>query len=144
MIKSPSLPGFFSACGPSGRRTSTPCWSIVVTTMKMMSSTRQTSTSGVTLMSPLTSSGLPPPAPNAIARLRLRPGRGGRYAGARLVLDEVVDELRRGVRHLHLEAVHLVEEVVVQPDGRDGHEEAEGGGHERLGDPGRDGTQSAR
>src|SRR5436305_1532270 len=107
-----------------GTSTSSPICRIGVATMKMMRSTRQTSTSGVTLMSPLTSSGLPPPAPNAIARLRLRPGRGGRYAGARLVLDEVVDELRRGVRHLHLEAVDFVQEVVVQPDRRDGHEEA--------------------
>src|SRR3954447_6748452 len=118
IIRSPSFPGLFSECSPCGRRTSTPCCSIGVTTMKMMSRTRQTSTSGVTLMSPLISSGLPPPAPNAIACLL--PHRGGRRArrpgpDPRLVLDEVVDELRGRVGHLHLEAVDLVQEVVVHP-----------------------------
>src|SRR5437763_2966672 len=128
MVRSPSFPGFFSACGPWGKRTSTPCCSIGVTTMKMMRRTRQTSTSGVTLMSPLISSGLPPPAPNAI--LRLLPDRCDRAAGpdARLVLDEVVDQLRRRIRHLHLEAIDLVQEVVVHPDRRNGHEESERGG----------------
>src|ERR1051325_494360 len=109
--------------------------------MKMMSSTRQTSTSGVTLMSPLTSSGLPPPAPNAMPSSAL-PRR--LHPGARLVLDEVVDQLRRRVRHLHLEPVDLVEEVVVQPHRRDSHEEAERGRDERLGDAGRHGAETAR
>src|SRR5207249_2430691 len=48
--------------------------------------------------------------------------------------DEVVDELHRGVVHLDVEGFHFVGEVVVSPDGRDGHEEAEGGGDERFGD----------
>src|SRR5258708_5195981 len=155
MMRSVSLPGFFTACCPSGRRTSTPCCSMGVTTMKMISSTRQTSTRGVTLMSPLISSGLPPPAPNAmlsVLPLPLRPysvvrcslfaarssttmkaslksarTSGGAYLRLRRVLDEVVDELRGGVGHLHVEAIDLVEEVVVHPDGGNGHEEAEGG-----------------
>src|SRR6185436_6368848 len=121
MTRSPWSPGFFSACGPAGRSTSTPGCSIGVTTMKMMSSTRQTSTRGVTLMSPLTSSGLPPPAPNAICPPPLRFD-----ASARFVLDEVVDQLRRGVRHLDVEALDLVEEVVVHPDRGHGDREAEG------------------
>src|SRR5687767_13591315 len=107
MITSVCSPGFFSECGPAGSSTSTPDCSIGVTTMKMMRRTRQTSTRGVTLMSPLISSGLPPPAPKAIAS-----SGSGASADLRRVLDEVVDELRRGVRHLHLEALDLVEEVV--------------------------------
>src|SRR4029079_11629414 len=49
-------------------------------------------------------------------------------------LDEVVDELRGGVGHLDLEALDLVREDVEKPHGRDGHEGAERGGDERLGD----------
>src|SRR5262249_32662255 len=37
-------------------------------------------------------------------------------------LDEVVEKLRSGVRHLDLEPIDLVHEVVVDPDGRDGDE----------------------
>ena len=51
--------GIFSGWLVSGSATSIPFCSIGVTTMKMMSSTRQTSTSGVTLISlrtPLTGS----------------------------------------------------------------------------------------
>src|SRR5207247_2566044 len=129
MVRSVSFPGLFSECGPVGRRTSTPDCSIGVTTMKMMRSTRQTSTSGVTLMSPLISSGLPPPGPNAMLGLLSCRGRGAARSYARLVLDEVVDELRRRVRHLHLEAIDLVQEVVVHPDRRNGHEESESSGH---------------
>src|SRR5438105_49894 len=135
MIRSPSLPGFFSACGPSGSSTSTPCCNIGVTTMKMMSSTRQTSTRGVTLMSPLTSSGLPPPAPNAIVTSALPPDRrGGARAYASLILDEVVDQLRGRVRHLHVETIHFIEEVVVHPDCRNGDEQTERRGDQRFGD----------
>src|SRR5437016_2170203 len=72
---------------------------------------------------------------------------GGRHLGASLWLvghgrlllgaaaqDEVVDEFHGGVVHLDVEGLHFVGEVVVSPDGRDGHEEAEGGGDERFGD----------
>src|SRR5438067_1355223 len=124
-----------------GTSTSRPICRIGVATMKMMSSTRTTSTRGVTLMSPLTSSGLPPPAPNATA---LSPHRGcGAGVDASLVLDEVVDELRRGIGHLDGETIDFVQEVVVEPDRRNGHEQAEGGGDERFGDTGRNGAQSA-
>src|SRR5688572_8582976 len=139
MIRSPSLPGRFSACGPVGSSTSTPCWSMGVTTMKMIRSTRQTSTSGVTLMSPFTSSGLPPPAPNAMSLLL----RGASLDRARLVLDEVVDQLRRRVRHLHLETLDLAHEVVVHPHRGDGDEQPERGRCQGLGDPGRHGAETA-
>ena len=63
---------------------------------------------------------------------------------ARFVLDEVVDQLRRRIRHLDLEALDLVQEVVVHPHRRHGHEEAEGRRGQRLGDPGRHRAESAR
>src|SRR5436190_8299962 len=71
---------------------------------------------------------------------------GGRHLGAglwlvghgRLLLraaaqDKVVDQLHRGVVHLDVEGFHFVGEVVVRPDGRDGHEETKRRGHERFG-----------
>src|SRR5688500_3864215 len=109
-----------------------------VTTMKMMSRTRQTSTRGVTLMSPLTSSGLPPPAPNAIDQSSSDP-----RPRARLILHEVVDQLRRRIRHLDLKALDFVQEVVVEPDGRNRDEQSECGRAERFGDSCGDGTETA-
>src|SRR6184192_4483793 len=47
--------------------------------------------------------------------------------------DKVVDQLHRGVVHLDVEGFHFVGEVVVRPDGRDGHEETKRRGHERFG-----------
>src|SRR4029079_2723031 len=97
--------------------------------MKMISSTRQTSTNGVTLMSALTALWL------SVAKC-LSPdacGMGGALLRP-LLLDEEVDQLRRGVGHLHLEALEDVGEVVEQPRRRDGDAEAEGGGHQGLRD----------
>src|SRR5882762_65135 len=56
--------------------------------------------------------------------------------------DEVVDELHRGVVHLDVEGFYFVGEVVVSPDGGDGHEETEGGGDERFGDTAGDGGKT--
>src|SRR5881397_3433671 len=124
MIRSPSLPGFFSECAPSGRRTSTPFCSRGVTTMKMINSTRQTSTRGVTLMSLRTSR-------TSVGLLCL----GSMLAP--LALHEEVDQLGRGVGHLDLQPLELLGEVVEHPGRRDGDAETEGSGHERLGDAGR-------
>src|SRR5512139_4195809 len=60
-----------------------------------------------------------------------------------LPLHEVVDQLRRGVRHLDLEALDLVEEVVVEPDGRDCDAETGRRAVERLGDTGQDRAEAA-
>jgi len=49
----------------------------------------------------------------------------GRYLGR--LLDEVVDHLRRGVVHLHVEVFEATREVVVEPHRRDGNDEAERG-----------------
>src|SRR5207245_10482419 len=56
--------------------------------------------------------------------------------------NEVVDELHRGVVHLDVEGFHLVGEVVVSPDGGDGHEKTEGGGNEGFGDTAGDGRET--
>src|SRR5262245_65359034 len=108
----------------SGFITSTPDCSMGVTTMKMISSTRHTSTRGVTLMSLLT--------PATISGLLCL---GSMLAP--LPLHEEVDHLGRGVRHLELQPLELAGEVVEHPGRRDGDAEAEGGGDERLGDTGR-------
>src|SRR5512137_916820 len=119
----------------SGRVTALPRWSRGVITMKMMSSTSTTSTSGVTLMSLLT-----PLLPTSIDMTGTP-----RYArtGLAAFLDEEVHELGGGVVHVHLDLLHLVREVVEEHHGGDGHEQAEGGGHERLGDAGGHGAQAA-
>src|SRR4029077_6625100 len=113
----------------AGSETSTPFCNIGVTTMKMINSTSQTSTRGVTLMSlrtPRTSVGL------LCLGSMLAP----------LPLHEEVDQLRRRVRHLDLQPLEHVGEVVEHPGPRDGDRETKGGGHERLGDTGRDGADA--
>src|SRR6516165_10847042 len=106
--------------------------------MKMIRRTRQTSTSGVTLMSLCSLSRRPPP-PIPMEKL-LR----GELRARAAPFDEVVDELVPGVRHLDLEALDVVHEDVEHPHGRDGHEEAERRRDEGLGDTGRNGRDTAR
>src|SRR5688572_13358406 len=132
--------GMGSGSSVCGSWTGLPSISSGVTTMKMISSTRQTSTSGVTLISDLTAfSPLP-------ASLAARPNCMGSSCrpGDALLLDEEVDQLRRGVGHLHLQALEHVGEVVEHPGRGNGHAEAEGGGDEGLGDTGRDRADAAR
>src|ERR1700742_3522639 len=130
MVSCLELSGILSGFAVSGSDTLMPFWSIGVTTMKMIRSTKQTSTRGVTLMSLRTS----------LTRLSfwclcniLAP----------LPLHEEVDQLRGGVRHLDLKPLQLVREVVEHPGRRNGDAETEGGGDERLGDTGRDGADAA-
>src|SRR5687767_10385751 len=107
-----------------------------VTTMKMIRSTRQTSTSGVTLMSDVRAAWLSLPSELTLADFFI--------AGSDF-LHEVDGHLRARIRHLHGEAVDAVLEVVVSPHCGDGHEEAAGGGEQRFGDTGRDrGDAAAR
>src|SRR5690606_3602728 len=60
------------------------------------------------------------------------------------LLDEVVDHLRRGVVHLHVEVLEAARQVVVEPHRRNGDEEAERGLDERFRNTGRDGADAAR
>src|SRR6187401_2059784 len=136
--------GMRSGSVVSGRVTSTPCCSIGVTTMKMISRTRQTSTRGVTLISLRTLKSPEPTLwenPKAIGQ-SLRAADSAyagillahRGLGAALLLDEEVEKLRRRVRHLDLEPLERIGEVVEHPRRRDGHEQAERRGDEGLGD----------
>src|SRR5438128_6232604 len=115
-----------------GNFTSTPFWSMGVMTMKMMRRAIMMSAMGVTLMSAMAAPFLPPPTAIDMGRL------------LRALLDEVVEQLRAGVVHLDVEALDLAREVVVRPHRRHRHEQAEGGGDERLRDTGRDGGDAAR
>src|SRR5260370_3495425 len=122
--------GIFSGLWVSGRATSTPFCSIGVTTMKMINSTRQTSTRGVTLIWLFTS----------ITRLGLT--RRGSIPTP--LLHEEVDQLGGRVRHLDLQPLQLVGEVVEHPGRRDVDAEPESGRHHRLGDAGRHRADAAR
>src|SRR3984893_13274924 len=122
--------GIFSGTFVSGRATSTPFCSSGVTTMKMTSSTRQTSTRGVTLIWLFTS----------MTRLGLT--RRGSIPTP--LLHEEVDQLGGRVRHLDLQPLQLVGKVVEHPGRRDGDAEAEGGRPQRLGDAGRHRADAAR
>src|SRR6266540_3928867 len=133
-----------------GSLTSTPFWSMGVITMKMMSSTIMMSAMGVTLMAAMAPPFLPPTAID-IGRLLdrgTRPGgprpRVDLWRALRALLDEVVEKLRAGVVHLHVEPLDLAREEVVGPDRGDGHEEAERRGDQGFRDAGGDGGDTAR
>src|SRR5438874_1440308 len=101
-----------------------PCCSMGVTTMKMINNTNITSTIGVTLMLLLI---FAPSSRFASDMKRLL-----RPAGAAAALQEVIDQLARGVIHLHVERFDLAGEVVEHHDGRDGDEQPERRGHQRF------------
>src|SRR5207237_657278 len=58
-------------------------------------------------------------------------------------LEEEVDQLVGGVGDVHRHLLHPVGEVVEHHQRRDGDQQAEGGGDERLGDADRDGGEAA-
>src|ERR1700704_4791185 len=123
----------------------------------MISSTNMTSTSGVTLISDLTPP-LAPPRSIAIAvspciaacgfGIADQPIRNPqseiRNSLLRGLLDEVVDELRRGVVHLHVEALDAAGQVVVEPDRRNRDDQTERGLDERFRNTHRDGADAGR
>src|SRR2546430_2159144 len=114
--------------------------------MKMISSTNITSISGVTLMSALTAArALVADRATGLRRLlRLEFLREDRAAELRPdALDQIVDQLLRGVRHLDGEEVDLGREVVVEPDRRNGDDETERGRDQRFRDTGGYGPERA-
>src|SRR4051794_8364185 len=127
MISCFSVSGVFSGASVIGRLIGTPFCSMGVTTMKMISSTRQTSTRGVTLMSAF-----------SVVFCSLSAGLCHRCLFILGFLHEVNCHFGTGVGHLDREAVDTILKVVVRPDGRDGDEETAGGGEERFRDTGRD------
>src|SRR5437016_6125757 len=149
-LPSRSMPSRISS-GPSGRSSGfsergivawKPAAMIGVTIMKMMSSTSITSISGVTLMSALTADlalALVTDRATGLRRL-LRLEFLGEDRAAELradALDQVVDQLLGGIRHFDRQEVDLGAEVVVQPYGGNGDDEAERGRDERFRDTGR-------
>src|SRR5260221_13157521 len=124
-----------------------------VMTMKMISSTSTTSTSGVTLISART----PPLAWRFETRRRrggVSPasfgcpvGRGGRGltldGSGGVALEDRVDELGRRLVDVDRDVVEPRREVVVEPDGQDRDAQADGRRDERLGDAGGDRADAA-
>src|SRR5215467_5459128 len=98
-----------------------PFCNIGVTTMKMIRRTSITSAIGVTLMSAVTSP-LPPLDPIPIGLLPHS-----------VLLDEVVDQLGRRIRHFDTERFNLIGEPVVCPHGGHGHEQTESRSNECFG-----------
>src|SRR3989440_6565497 len=143
-LTSPSPSGRFSGFADGGIVAWNPAAIRGVTIMKMISSTSITSISGVTLMSALTAArALVADRATGLRRLlRLEFLREDRAAELRPhALDQIVDQLFRGVRHLDGEKVDLGGEVVVEPDRRNGDDETERGGDQGLRDPGRHGAE---
>src|SRR5512135_3078746 len=114
--------------------------------MKMISSTSITSAIGVTLMSALT-----PPlvllvdmatARGHLCREVLRESRTAELVPH--TLDQVVDQCLRGVRHLDDQELELRLEEVEQPHRRNGDDQTEGRGDQRLRDTARHRRQAAR
>src|SRR5574342_12277 len=144
-----SMPSRTSSC-PSGRFSGFCERGIVawkpfairgVTIMKMISSTSITSMSGVTLMSALTAArALVADRATGLRRLlRLEFLREDRPAEFRSdALDEVVDQLLRGVGHLDGEKVDLGGEIVLEPHLGNRDDQTERGRDQRLGDTRRD------
>src|SRR5690349_10148484 len=119
---------------------------IGVTIMKMMSNTSITSMRGVTLMSALTAArALVADRATGLRRLLRREFlREDRPAELRPdALDQVIDQLLRGVGHLDGEEVDLGGEVVVEPHGGNRDDQTKGGGDQRFGDTGRHRGQRA-
>src|ERR1700678_2760749 len=134
---------------------------IGVTTMKIISSTSITSTIGVTLISEVTLAAsfrfandiefcllralaLPRSATTTVRKSGRRRETGASSATHVCVLlllgpthtpalQEVIDQFARGVIHLHVERFHATGQVVKHHDRRNGHKQADGGGHERFG-----------
>src|SRR5213083_3248510 len=135
-LPSRSMPSRTSS-GPSGRSSGfsergivawKPAAMMGVTIMKMIRSTSITSISGVTWMSALTAARalVADRATGRLRLLRLELLREDRAAELRPnALDQVVDQLFRGVGHLDREEVDLGGEVVVEPHRRDRDDQAE-------------------
>src|SRR5690606_36292069 len=111
----------FSACSTFTMSIGLPSWTFGKTTMKMMRSTKTTSTNGVTLMLGM--------APLAFAPVS---------SGAPMGALQMVDELARGVLHHHVESLEPRRQGIEREDGRDRDDETHGRDDERFRDPGGD------
>src|SRR6478752_2168314 len=112
-----------------------------VTTMKMISSTSTTSTSGVMLISGLAPLALFPPTATPMTQLRSssESGRVPLLGGARYgVVLQLVEQLARGAAQRGLDAGDARVQVVEGDHRRNGDQEAEGRLDQRLGDAAHD------
>src|SRR5438270_13891954 len=116
MTVCPWVSGLSTVFVALGSLTLMPCCNNGATSIMMMSSTSMTSTSGVTLISDLT----PPWAPPRSIAIQKSPN-----SGLRGLPDKVVDELRRGIVHLHVEVLDATGQVVVEPNRRNRNNEPE-------------------
>src|SRR5687768_4058354 len=126
-----------------GRFTCSPCCIIGAVTMKMISSTSITSTSGTTLISESEVATYPPrprrPRPDPPESCFCTEGIiSRRSTGLREVALGDVQELEREVVHLGGEVLHPVREVVVEIHRRDRREEPRRRRNQRFGDTGGD------
>src|SRR2546422_5238551 len=140
-LSSPCAFGF----AVSGRLTSGPFRICGAITMKMISSTSTTSTSGVMLMAACILAG-------SASRIGLPPRRGRRQLDLRQLdlrhldsrrLEQAVHELGRSPIHLDLEILELACETVEGDDGRDRDEDAQASRDQGLGDAARDHSHTA-
>src|SRR5262249_19280502 len=118
-LSSPCWLGF----GVFGTLTSGPFRICGAITMKMISSTSTTATSGVTLMDACI---LAPSPSRILVLLRVHRHLGDPVDLRRL--EETVHELGRGPIHLDVEILNPAREVVERGDGRDRDEDAQGRG----------------
>src|SRR5206468_593823 len=128
-----------------GRLTSGPFRICGAITMKMISSTSTTSTSGVILMDACSLAG----SPRRIGRRSLLDHRGlefGDFDVNHLELryfEQAVHELSRSPVHLDMESLDLAREVVEGDDGRDRDEDTQGRRDQGLSDAARNHRHSA-
>src|SRR5262249_28923189 len=128
-----------------GRLTSGPFRISGAITMKMMSSTRTTSTSGVMLIAACILAGSPSRigmSPLVDRHLDLVLHLDFEHLDLRY-LEQVVHELGRSPVHLDVESLDLAREMIEGDDGRDCDEDAQGRRYEGLSDAARDHRHSA-
>src|SRR6202167_171957 len=123
-----------------GTDTSMPDCSTGAVTMKMMSRTRTTSTSGVMLISASEVRVWPELAVKATCGLPLHRV----LFGLRADLFQAVEQFAREVVHARAKLAQRSGELVVGDHGRNSHQQAGGGGDQGFGNARRHGTQSGR
>src|SRR5215468_11311511 len=129
-----------------GRFTSGPFRICGAITMKMISSTKTTSTSGVMLMAACIRAG----SPSRIDRTFLFHRRGVDFIHffnvqplKRRYFEQAVHELGTSAIHLDMESLNLAREVVEGDDGRNGDEDTQGRRDQGLSDAARDHRHAA-